>query len=332
MSTPAKRPVKGDRGEPMRQILVVRLGAMGDVIHCLPAVATLKRSFPQARIHWVIKPRWAVLLESNPNVDEVIPFDRGLGSANALRKQLRQIPFDLALDLQGLLQSALIARASRAGTIVGLDKTQAREPLSARFYTKTVITGSPHRVERYRELAIAAGADQVSDDFDLPSGSPEGRLPAEFVLASPMAGWGSKQWPQEHWQQLARAIKREMNLPLVVNGVPGDAATLQSLSPAVPHISGIAGLIDATRRATAVIGVDSGPMHLAAGLHKPGVAIFGPTDPASHGPYGGSLRVLRDPAAPTTYKRDPEIAPSMRAISPEMVLAALQASLKERVR
>ncbi len=102
----------------------------------------------------------------------------------------------------------------------------------------------------------------------------------------------------------------------------------QGVRGAQIHLSGIGGLIDATRRGHAVIGVDSGPMHLAAALSKPGVAIFGPTDPASHGPYGGSLRVLRSPDAVTSYKRREEIDESMRAITPGMVLEALEGALR----
>ena len=91
------------------------------------------------------------------------------------------------------------------------------------------------------------------------------------------------------------------------------------------HLSGIAGLIHATRRAQAVIGVDSGPLHLAAALSKPGVAIFGPTDPLRNGPYGGTIRVLRSLGVATTYKRATGAHDSMRAISPEDVLEALPA-------
>ena len=123
-------------------------------------------------------------------------------------------------------------------------------------------------------------------------------------------------------------VAGELGMPLVVNGPPQSAGWLAGIPGAQIHLSGLAGLIDATRRAHAVIGVDSGPMHLAAALAKPGVAIFGPTDPASHGPYGGSLRVLRAADAPTTYKRRVEIDESMRAISPQAVLEALEASVK----
>ncbi len=115
-------------------------------------------------------------------------------------------------------------------------------------------------------------------------------------------------------------------MPLVVNGPapPG----LAEIAGARLHVSGLSGLIDATRRAAAVIGVDSGPLHLAAALSRPGVAIFGPTDPARNGPYGNSIRVLRSISAVTTYKRGTEIDTSMRKISPDEVFEALRASLR----
>src|SRR5579863_8973549 len=105
-------------------------------------------------------------------------------------------------------------------------------------------------------------------------------------------------------------------MPLVVNGSPDAAPLLRRIRGAHVHLSGVPGLIDATRRAYAVIGVDSGPLHLAAALLKPGVAIYGPTNPARHGPYGGSIRVLRWADAATSYKRRSEIDESMRAITP----------------
>jgi heptosyltransferase-1 len=147
----------------------------------------------------------------------------------------------------------------------------------------------------------------------------------KFVLASPLAGWNAKQWPLERFEELASLLE----MPLVVNGSPDSAEMLQRVRGAHVHISGIAGLIDATRRAHAVIGVDSGPMHLAAALAKPGVAIFGTTDPTRNGPYGGSLRVLRSGAAVTTYKRDAADT-HMRAIGAEAVAEALAAVLESK--
>ena len=305
----------------MYRILVVRLGSMGDVIHALPAVASLKHSFPHSRLSWVIKPRWAPLLEGNPFVDEIIPFNRTAREILATRRLLRRERFELAVDLQGLIQSALVAASAKADKIVGLARTQARESFAAMFYSSAVRTTSLHRVDRYLELVAAAGASSLLRTFPLPPGKPEGTLPeGPFVLACPLAGWGSKQWPLGHYAELAGRL----NIPVVVNGPPDALDVLNQIDGAQVHISGIQGLIDATRRAQAIVGVDSGPVHLAAALGKPGVAIYGPTDPVSHGPYGGTLQVLRSSSAITSYKRRSADAGSMRAVSPSEVVEALK--------
>jgi heptosyltransferase-1 len=162
--------------------------------------------------------------------------------------------------------------------------------------------------------------------FPLPPGRPEGRLPSgDFVLASPLAGWGAKQWPLEFYGELGQRLRHEFGLKLVLN-----AAESVEVVGADPHASGLPGLVDATRRATAVVGVDSGPLHLAAALGKSGVAIYGPTDPARNGPYGGTFTVLRSPDAFTTLKRTPDPHSSMRAISPATVFEALAKVLCSR--
>ncbi len=299
-------------------ILVVRLGAMGDVIHTLPAAATLKQAFPDARLSWAIEPRWSVLLEGNPYVDEIVPIER---RSLAAYTQMRKMSFDLAVDFQGLLKSAAVVFLAGSKRTFGFDRT--RERLAGLFYGSRIRVSSAHVVDRNLELAAACGAGKPVLEFPLPAGAPEGEVPdGRFVLASPLAGWRSKQWPLEHYEQLASRL----DVPLVLNGPPCSEAELRNAGRCRVHISGIRGLIDATRRAAAVIGVDSGPLHIAAALGKPGVAIFGPTDPARNGPYGQSLRVLRSPSATTSYKRIGDISPSMREITPEAVLAALQRS------
>jgi heptosyltransferase-1 len=295
---------------------------MGDVIHALPAVASLKHSFPHSSVSWVIKPRWAPLLAGNPFVDEIVLFSRSAREILATRRLLRRERFDLAVDLQGLIQSALVAASARADKIVGLARSQARESFAAMFYSAAIRTTAVHRVDRYLELVAAAGASNLLRTFPLPLGEPESTLPeGPFVLACPLAGWGSKQWPLEYYAQLAARL----HLPLVVNGPPDAAPLLAQIQGAHVHVSGLPGLIDATRRAKAVVGVDSGPLHLAAALGKPGVAIYGPTDPASHGPYGGTLRVLRSAGAITSYKRNAADNGCMRAVTPDEVIEALGA-------
>lgn len=308
---------------PLRRILLVRLGAMGDIIHTLPAAATLKQSFSRSEITWVVEPKWAPLLEGNPFIDRVLTVDRrSLASVRALIHEVRSHDYEFAVDFQGLIKSAIVTFFAGAERIYGFDRSQVRERLAALFYSNALAASSMHVVDRNLELARFTGATNVVRTFRIPEGREEGSLPSgPFVLANPIAGWASKQWPLERYGELAAELNT-LGLQLVVNGprdlpVPG----------AWVHVSGLPGLIHATRKALAVVGIDSGPMHLASALGKPGVAIFGPTDPARHGPYGDSMKVLRSASAATSYKRMPEIQESMREISADQVLSALKASL-----
>jgi heptosyltransferase-1 len=222
-----------------------------------------------------------------------------------------------------LIKSALVATVARPERIFGFSTPHVRESPAAWFYSTKVSIHSVHAVDRNLDLAAAAGASSILRTFPLPQGEPEGRLPAgDFILANPLAGWGAKQWPLDYYTLLAKKLRQECGLPLVVNApypVRVDGAEI--------HISGIRGLIHATRRATAIVGVDSGPLHLAAALAKPGVAIYGPTDPARNGPYGGTFTVLRSATASTTYKRTEQTDRSMREITPEQVVEALEVVL-----
>lgn len=319
----------GQRNEKGPRILVVRIGSMGDVIHALPAVATLKHSFPDSTLTWIVHPRWAPLLEGNPFIDHLIRFDRRRpGSVAEAWRALRRNHFDLAVDFQGLIQSALIASLAHCDRIVGFHQTQVRERLAALFYSNRVRARAKHVVDRNLELAAATGASTMLVKFPLPEGVPEGDLPeGRFVLCCPQAGWGAKQWPLEYYRVLARRLRTELDVPLVLNGPQGSEGLLGSVPEALVHVSGLQGLIYATRRAAAVLGCDSGPMHLAAALSRPGVAIYGPTDPARNGPYGNSFTVLRNPHAVTSHKRRAATDRSMEAITPDQVFEALKVRL-----
>jgi heptosyltransferase-1 len=319
MSTPAS---------PEPAILVVRLGAMGDILHTLPAVRALKLGHPLELLVWVVEPKWAPLLEQNPFVDRIVTLDRhSFRGLLAARRALREFTYRFAVDFQGLLKSAAVAVAAQPATIYGFAANQVRERAAAVFYQHKISSSAVHVVDRNLDLAAAAGAIcEGLPCFPLPPGRPEGDLPAgDFVLASPLAGWTSKQWPMAHYRALAERLRSELGIPLVLNGPPG--APFGDIAPAIAHYSGLPGLIDATRTAAAVVGVDSGPLHLAAALEKSGVAIFGPTDPARNGPYGASLRVIRSAAAITTYKRGAAVDQSMQNISPAEVFEALRTAL-----
>ncbi|MBM3746070.1 MAG: glycosyltransferase family 9 protein [Acidobacteria bacterium] len=310
------------------RILVIRIGSMGDVIHALPAVATLKHSFPGSTLSWVVDRRWAPLVEGNPFVDRGILFERSLQGLRETWRELRAGRFTLAVDFQGLMKSALVALAAHPERIYGFHQSQVREKPAALAYSNRVRTSAAHVVDRNLELAVAAGATSILCTFPLPEGSPAGDLPAgAFVLANPLAGWRGKQWPHEYYARLGWRLLEELGMPLVLNGPPGTASLLRSIANTRTHLCGLPGLIHATRRAAAVVGIDSGPLHLAAALSKPGVAVFGPTDPARNGPYPRSFTVLRSPSARTTYRRRGETDPSMREISPDAVFEALKIRL-----
>lgn len=309
----------------MKRILVIRLGAMGDIIHALPAVASL-RAAGDAGISWIVKPQFRELLEGGGIADEILEFRRdGFEPLLESLRGLRQQRFDSAVDFQGLIQSALVARLSGARRVFGFDSPLLRERAAGLFYHERVRSAAAHVVEMNLDLAAAAGAPRRVQEFPLPEGRAEGSLPpGPFLLASPFAGWGSKQWPLEHWLEFAGLVRTEMALPLVFNVSPAQAAALSEKPGVSIHVSSISGLIHATRRAAAVIGVDSGPMHLAAALNRPGVAIYGPTDPLRNGPYSSRIRVLRLPDARASYRRGAAPGPEMLAIQPREVLDALR--------
>ena len=333
------------------RLLLIRLGAMGDVIHALPAATMLRRALPQAKLVWVAAPRWAPLLRGNPALDDVleVPLDawrkrpfaaetrRGL---RALRDELRSWRFDAAIDFQGLIKSAMLGRLAGPRALAGFAQ-DLREPLAGRLYTHRFPANRRHVVDR--NLALVRAVCGVADDFPAAVYLPEGRrlaeLPAgDFVLASPLAGWKAKQWPPERYAELAALSWRQRRIPLVLDGAPADEAYLNDIADRAPrgacrvHLSSLLELVGATRAARAVLGVDSGPLHLAAALGKPGVALFGPTDPERNGPYGDSFVTLRAPRAETTYKRGDRFSESMQQIGAEAVWEALAGVLDARRR
>jgi len=305
-----------------KRILVVRLSAMGDIIHTLPAVAALKRSFPDARITWAVKPRWLPLLRGNPHLYSawikpwVLPFTR----------------FDLAIDFQGLTKSGLLAWMACPGRVLGFDWDLLREKAAGLFYARRIHSDAEHVVDCNLDLAVAAGARRRSIEFHIPDYPPEGSLPkGDFILANPFAGWKAKEWPPEHYAELARLFRMRYKWPVVLNCSPSERQRAEAIPDCRVNCTSVEGLIGATRRARGVVGVDSGPMHLAAALGKPGVALFGPTDPARNGPYGDSFTVLRAPEAVTSYRRQRTISPSMRALDPDEVMVALEKQIVRRL-
>src|SRR4051794_7169378 len=214
---------------------------MGDIIHSLPGAASLKHSFPEARLTWVVDPKWVQLLEGNGFIDRLVCFRReDPRSWQSTTKQLREERYDLAVDFQGLVKSAVIAHLARPERIAGFGSRVVRERLAGVFYSARVNSGAVHVVDQAIDLAAGAGAANVIRNFPLPPGRPEGNLPqGPFALASPLAGWTSKQWPLEHYASLAQILRKKLDLALVLNGAPG---TVPDIPGTLKHESGIAGL------------------------------------------------------------------------------------------
>src|SRR5258708_31372625 len=159
------------------RILVLRLGSMGDVIHTLPAVASLKHSFPHSHLTWLIRPRWMPLLAGNPCVDEIVPIERSVRASFAEARRLRARRFDLAVDFQGLIHTALLAAPRRPNKLTGFHRKQVRERLAALFYSSEVKTHADHIGEPNLELAPGAAASNLLRAPPLPPGAPEGIRP-----------------------------------------------------------------------------------------------------------------------------------------------------------
>jgi len=345
----------------IERLLIVRLSAMGDVIHTLPAVHALREAFPRAHIGWLIEERWAELLcapgsarrgvrsSLRPLVDEVhtvnlkawgkSPFSIAtVQRAATVWNDVRDSHYDAAIDLQGALRSSVLARLSGARVVYGA--AEPRESPASLWYTRKVVARGRHVVEQHLSLAAALleqteeiRALDITRDFphDPRAEARIGQRLAElaigdFAIVNPGAGWGAKRWPAERYGEVARALANH-GLRLILNYGPGE----EELVRAVETASGgsaramcctIIELIALTRRARLFIGGDTGPLHLAAALRIPVVAIFGPTDPARNGPYGARSVVLRSPESVTSHARRAAADEGMLAIGSEAVVVA----------
>jgi heptosyltransferase-1 len=334
------------------KIVIVRVGAMGDVLHALPAVAALRLARPEWEIDWVVDPRWAPLLVDGeghgPEVGRVhlaetkkwskAPASPAtLRSIFELRGALRRENYDLAVDMQGTLRSAVIGRMSGAGQFAGY--SDPREALAAKFYRMPLERKGAHVIEQGAALlGLACGVALEAADVELPHEEWADAWAQEVVglrrtcLLAAGGGWAAKCWAVEKYGAVAVELKA-MGMDVVVNAPRKDDA----LAAAVVEASGgaarvvvcnVTGLIALMRRITVMVGGDSGPTHLAAALGIPLVALFGPTSPERNGPRGpGAKVVLRDAASVTSYKRASTEDPGLAKISVGAVLDAVRGLL-----
>jgi heptosyltransferase-1 len=341
------------------RLLVVRLGAMGDILHALPAVTALRQTHPDWVIDWVVEPRWLALLsaESNtgrgpaqPVVDHLhlaptriwrkAPFSRQtIHEINALRVTMKAAEYDAVLDLQGAIRSAIVARLASGRRLIG--EAEPRERAARRLFSERISTSGAHVIEQDVELASAIAGDKLAPvppwlpidpaaeawtDEILP---PTGHQPA--VLINPGAGWGAKRWPVERYAAVAHCLIAA-GCRILINIGPGeeplaDAILRQTSGAAIPLVCSLSQLIALTRRISLTIAGDTGPLHLACALSRPVVGIYGPTDPSRNGPFGTRSIVLRSPESRRDHSRLHAPEAGLLTIQPDAVLRAANALL-----
>jgi heptosyltransferase-1 len=298
----------------LQRVLVVRLGALGDVVNALVFAAALREAAPSMQLGWVVHPLAAPLVEGHPHVSRVHVWRRGGGPGEFLRlvRELRRERYELAVDLQRIQKSALLARLSGAPRVLGFDRARTKE-MSWIWTTERPAgaVGEAHRVEQYLELARHLGCAARAAERVLPRDSGAERWAADLlaelggapVLVNLGASKPANRWPSERFGELARALQQELAVPVCFTGGPSDIATSRALSANAGGIRDLVGkttlpeLVALARRARLFIGCDTGPMHIAAAVGTPVVALFGPADPARTGPYGAQHRVVRVPPA-----------------------------------
>ena len=300
-----------DHGSP--RILLVKLSSFGDVLHALPTLEALRAAYPQSHITWLVETAYAPLLAGHPALDEVWPVPRvrwgqkvsGIELLNLLRllRRVRAAKFDLVIDLQGLLKSAMWVALARSDRKVGYDRTRE---LSYLALTERIppYDAEAHAVWRYLHVARRLGAPPALPRFrlGLKPALPEFLvgLDRPLVALHPGARWTTKIWPPTSWAKLADWLIQEKGMSVVITGSSTDRDLTARITArmrekalnlagrtTLPELAGI------LQKARVAITADTGPMHLAAALGTKVVGIFGPTAPGRTGPFGAGHRVVR---------------------------------------
>jgi heptosyltransferase I len=313
------------------RILLVKLSSLGDVIHALPTLEALRSLYPQGHITWLVEEVHAPVLAGHSALDEVWPTPRlrlakggfgvNLRTGLKIARRVREQPFDLVIDLQGLLKSAVWVALARSDKKLGYDRTRE---LSYLALTERLTPFDPeaHAVWRYLNVARSLGASPALPRFRL--GLPRPRNVSSLVplnigqplaVLHPGARWPTKLWPVAHWARLADWLARERGFQVLITGSPGDRELAENIiaQTATPPLNlagrtSLAELAAVLHQARLAVTTDTGPMHLAAALGTPVAALFGPTAPWRTGPFGAGHEVVRLtlPCSPCFQRHCPE--------------------------
>lgn len=332
------------------RVLLIKPSSLGDIIHALPTFDALRRRFPEAELSWFVKAQWAGILERVAGLDRVWPVETGLSAWLREIGKLRDHRFDLVVDLQGLFRSGAAAWLSGCGMRVGF--ANGREG-SALCYTHRIAVPDPnlHAVDRYLLVAQALGCSAATPAFPLhPLEADRGMVHtllgrhglgagARWVAMHVSARWPTKRWPLASFAAVARAL-REDGLQVVVIGAATERAEAQEVAAATGAIdlsgqTSLAVLPAVLERAACLVTNDSGPMHIAAAMCTPVVALFGPTSPMRTGPYGAGHRIMKTdlPCQPCFSRSCRNQVPleCLTAIDPEQVIQAVRAAVRSPI-
>ena len=289
------------------QFLIVRLGSLGDIVHGLPVAASLRGSFPDAHLDWLVDARHRAILDLVSILDRRIAVRASVRGFFDAMRTLRQRRYDAVLDLQGLWKSAILARASGAARVIGFQSPHLREPGAQMFYSETCgVVSGPHVIQKNLSLLRTLGLDSSKFIVQFPLDVPQSPVVTEvyrrlsireghpFALLNPGAAWPNKRWPAERFGQLAAAIARRHNLVSAVLWGPGEESLAEAVvacsdgtAVVVPRTS-LADLVALTHAARLLIAGDTGPMHIAWAVGTSVVGLFGPTDPMRNGPWAST--------------------------------------------
>ena len=298
--------------ETPRRILIIKLGSIGDVVHTVPALADLKRTFPEAEIDWLVESKARVLLDGNPWLHDVVEIDTHkwrrswsfatLAEMRRIASKLRGRRYDVALDFQGLWKSAVLGRLAGARKLIGFDRTTLKEPGCRMFYDEQIKPAPAvrHVIDIYKELLRSLGVTPGPHRFHLSVPSEDeqtisqqlsSRQIDDFFILNPGGGWDTKNWAPENYALLHDKLRQETGLPSVLTWGPGEEPLVDRVlracvgTPPVTFPASLRQLIALLRRAKLFVGGDTGPLHLAAACGTPIVGIFGPTNPLRNGPF-----------------------------------------------
>ncbi len=285
-------------------ILIVRLGALGDIVHAVPAAAALRHAFPDARIDWLVESKHRPIVDLVTCIDRVVPLERpSVAGWLDVSRRMQEIQYDVAIDFQGLMKSAVLARASGAPRVIGFSIWHLREKAARPFYSEihrdTPTERADHVVRQNLALLQNLGVDDMTIRFPFAEVHSDALTEIRttvgddrpFALINPGAAWPNKRWPPERFGEVAAFLREIRDLPSCVLWGPGEEGLAGAVversdgAARVAPATRIADLLALSRAAALMISGDTGPLHLAAAVGTPTVSLFGPTDPQRNGPW-----------------------------------------------